>query len=648
MELKECALNYVNQGFSIFPLRSKSKVPAISGGFLASTTNTDIIDAWWSERPKSNIAIATGDRSGGIVVIDIDVDEIKGIDGRESIREWEKKYSKLPATATAITGRGGIHLYYKSSLQLPSKINLLDGVDIRANGGYVVAPGSIHENGREYIWDLDIEDYGIQPLPQSFIDLILKSSKSEHFEVQEEIKQGSRTNYLFKMVASMMAKGFDDDSIRLCIETENHKKCKPPLTSRELENEVFKALSRYKKGYSKEVKEQLKNKKAKQIEFKQAKEIPPHKIERPVQALELLNIKDLEHRELPPITFHIDKILADGVTILSAKSKMYKSWLCLQMAIAVARGDKLFGYNTVKSDVLYLDLENDLRITKDRLKKQLQGEPFPDNIYIVNEVCRLGDGLEEQLENILQTHPNIGLIIIDVLQYVRYVKERGENDYEADYKTFRYLKNIVKEKPISIICVHHSRKQNDDSDAFSNMLGSTALMGATDEAIVIHKKKRTDTVATISITGRTVESVDLVGRFNTDKCVWEVTGSEIELDRKIQEENYKTNPLRHLILKIMGIDGDSWESDEWWGTAADVVEMANKYSINIKNMDNAINLGRDITNIADDLLKFDNVLVTRKQKKIHGKLYRVISFKIDNPFKETDTQEKLQLGGENA
>lgn len=115
--MKEWALYYAELGLAVFPLAYRNKVPAIEGGCKAATTEKSKIERWWNQNPRYNIGIATGNKSNGLVVIDLDVDKNKGIDGYEVLRDWQNKHGELPETWQSITGRGGYHYFYKDMVQ---------------------------------------------------------------------------------------------------------------------------------------------------------------------------------------------------------------------------------------------------------------------------------------------------------------------------------------------------------------------------------------------------------------------------------------------------------------------------------------------------------------------------------------------------
>lgn len=114
--MKEWALYYAELGLAVFPLAYRNKVPAIEGGCKAATTEKSKIERWWNQNPRYNIGIATGNKSNGLVVIDLDVDKNKGIDGYEVLRDWQNKHGELPETWQSITGRGGYHYFYKDTI----------------------------------------------------------------------------------------------------------------------------------------------------------------------------------------------------------------------------------------------------------------------------------------------------------------------------------------------------------------------------------------------------------------------------------------------------------------------------------------------------------------------------------------------------
>ena len=135
--LLETALAYAERRIPVFPLRPGEKIPFDgSQGFKDATTNAERIREWWGNCPSANIGIPTGERSGLLV---IDVDHQAGLEALEA------EHGEMPATRTHGTGSGGMHYLYRypaGSGIRSSAGRLAEHVDVRGEGGYIVAPGS--------------------------------------------------------------------------------------------------------------------------------------------------------------------------------------------------------------------------------------------------------------------------------------------------------------------------------------------------------------------------------------------------------------------------------------------------------------------------------------------------------------------------
>jgi hypothetical protein len=140
------ALDYAAKGWAVFPCLPNAKEPATKRGFKDGTTNPATIRRWWLARPDYNVGVATGAASV-LLVLDID-----GSVGAETLRDLEQRYGALPETACSITS-SGCHLWFSISDAVPSTARRLgSGLDIRADGGYVIAPPSVHPDGSSYRW----------------------------------------------------------------------------------------------------------------------------------------------------------------------------------------------------------------------------------------------------------------------------------------------------------------------------------------------------------------------------------------------------------------------------------------------------------------------------------------------------------------
>lgn len=255
------ALAYAEMGLAVFPVcawgnnPSAFKRPLTGKGLIEATTDPETIKKWWKKWPRANIAIATGSRSGGIIAIDLDVKEEKGIDGRETLRSWEKEHGSLQdSTWMAITGGGGYHIFYHSSKEVSCDRDIFrdgSGVDVRGEGGYVVAPPSLHFNGQRYQWEYSPDEFVLAEADERVFEFISAGKKDEvdkgKFSSPAVIQEGTRDDTIFKLACSLQAKGLSDEAILAAALTENAEKCQPPLTEKEVETKVKSAL-KYNKG----------------------------------------------------------------------------------------------------------------------------------------------------------------------------------------------------------------------------------------------------------------------------------------------------------------------------------------------------------------------------------------------------------------
>ena len=249
MSLVDEALKYAEMGLAVFPV-NRNKSPCTPHGCKDAKKDPGAIKNWWKKFPDANIGIATGSISGGIVVIDIDVDDNRGIYGTDSLREWEREHGELPETWRSITGRGGYHYYYKSDEPIKNTTGLYPGIDIRGEGGYVIAPPSIHSNGREYEWEIGPEDCELCEADNLVMRFIRKRhtevTRKPHFELPDNITQGHRNDTLYRYGCSLQSQGFDDDEILEKLQSANQR-CDIPLSDEEVAT-IFGSVTSYQKG----------------------------------------------------------------------------------------------------------------------------------------------------------------------------------------------------------------------------------------------------------------------------------------------------------------------------------------------------------------------------------------------------------------
>lgn len=184
----DLAVSYIEQGWPVFPCRNATeeaidpqtgeiitlneKTPRTSNGFKGATKMRRIIDRWWSDWPDSAVGIPTG-AATGVFVLDID-NKPGGANGFDWLEEMEAEHGALPETARVTTPNGGLHIYFNYVAGTRNRGALGGGVDIRSEGGYVLAAGSRMTDGREYKWEPDADKIPkVADAPQWLLDLLL-------------------------------------------------------------------------------------------------------------------------------------------------------------------------------------------------------------------------------------------------------------------------------------------------------------------------------------------------------------------------------------------------------------------------------------------------------------------------------------------
>jgi hypothetical protein len=222
---------------------SAGKHPIVAAGFRSASKDLEQIKSWWGKYPQANIGIATGKVSGVVV---LDVDPRHG--GFDSL----VKYS-LPPTMKARTGGSGEHYYFRPSddIEIRNSAGKLGaGLDVRGEGGYVVAPPSNHLLG-VYEWERWDE---IAELPAMVRTACVsgqprtdKDKKKETHPLTQAVLTGRRNSTLASLAGSMRHRGFSREAITRALLAENKQRCQPPLDSAEV-RDIARSISRYNCG----------------------------------------------------------------------------------------------------------------------------------------------------------------------------------------------------------------------------------------------------------------------------------------------------------------------------------------------------------------------------------------------------------------
>jgi len=353
--LLEAALRYASLGLRVIPLRPRDKAPVLSDWPAKATTDSDTIAKWWQQNPEANVGLVCGEQ---IVVLDVD-----GPPGWESLTGVGLKPEQLPVTWIAQTGRdGGQHLYFRHSYDSHrSRVRLLVGVDIKGDGGYVVAPPSVHPNGNHYQWQAGRApwDVNLAELPESLLQLLAKrdhrSNGDDGHDAHDDeprkrfdtaralagVPEGQRDETIFKLTMRLRNAEVPREMAETLV-LEAARNCLPPFP----ENTALGKVARVYEGYG------LRERDAGQQDtWSKAK-----------TAFEFIESGNQEPE------WSVDRLISPGaITVLASPRGLGKTHFALKLAVATALNGDLLGRPVKAGRVLLIDRDNPKREIRRRL-----------------------------------------------------------------------------------------------------------------------------------------------------------------------------------------------------------------------------------------------------------------------------------------
>ena len=265
-----------------------------------------------------------------------------------------------------------------------------------------------------------------------------------------------------------------------------------------------------------------------------------------LHTISMTELYQTAYQSRPPI---IDGLLYAGAYILAGAPKIGKSFLVAQIAYHVSTGEALWGYEVHQGTVLYLALEDDFQRIQSRMF-MMYGVADTASLHFATAANKIGNCLDEQLENFIKEHPDTKLVIIDTMQKIR--EAGGEAySYASDYEIIGKLKRFADRHSICIVTVHHTRKQP-AGDSFETISGTTGLLGCADGALLMQKKKRTALEATVDVVGRDQQDQILYLKKDADTQIWNL--------EKVENELHKEPPdhVLEAVAKLVSAEQPVW------------------------------------------------------------------------------------------
>lgn len=455
----QAALKYRAMGFSVIPVLGK-RPPIQWKDFQYRIALEEEVIKWFETYPAANIAIVTGPISE-LVVVDVD----EGADISKLV---------LPQTVVVKTGGYGFHYYYKypKDKTVPSTAGVIDKVDIRGMGGYVVAPPSIHISGNRYEFAIPPEDTEISVCPIWLYEKNNTREKSSFSQVIHGVVEGSRNDSAATVIGKFLYSFEPSDW---------ESTAWPSLIGWNLQNNPPLANAELRKVYEsvKKIELERRNKSTNQTTNSNDSSTYP----------ELIKISDLLQLEIPDQEWIVENLIPKGgIAILSGKPKVAKSWLTLDMALNIAIGIPFLGkFKTEASNILYISMDEGIFLTAKRAQQFITENEQPKLIYTQWPDLKL-DSFDKLplLKQIVQSE-RVGLVIIDSL---RRVISGDENDSRVINRLQHSFKSLM-DLGVTIFSIHHQTKDymGINRSGLEKLRGSSDIGAMVDTHLMLEKTK---------------------------------------------------------------------------------------------------------------------------------------------------------------
>lgn len=236
----EAALAYLIRGWSVIPVEPRGKRPLVPWlEFQQRCARENEVQKWFRARPASNVAIVTGVVSG-LVVLDIDV----GHGGTESLKRLQREHGALPPTIEAVSGSGGRHFYFAHpGAVVRNRAGVVPGIDLRGDGGCVVAPPSLHPTGKRYKWKTRHVpgDADLAKMPPWLLRLVRgdktrsgRSVSQWRNLVRDGVDEGQRNSIIASLAGHLLHSDVDSQVVLELLLAWNRARCRPPLSDHEV------------------------------------------------------------------------------------------------------------------------------------------------------------------------------------------------------------------------------------------------------------------------------------------------------------------------------------------------------------------------------------------------------------------------------
>lgn len=532
--IKNQALSLREMGWSVIPVDSNKKPLVKWEEYQKRIASIDEIEAWFEQWPNANIGVVTGSISKLIVV---DIDPRHG---------GTNKLFKEFKTPCSITGGGGWHYYFTSDKMIKNRAGVLPGIDIRGEGGFVIAPPSMHSSGGAYQWHISPKEASFSEFPHWILHVTEKSqNKGDWQDVLYGVSEGERNTSAARVIGKLLSvfsrEDWEEFVIPLVRDWNNQNN--PPLSDKELEStynslverelqkieDIDESLHLYKEGGAMQWKE-------------------------PVLITTLSS-------EQTPVDWLWEGFLARGqFTLFASLWKAGKTTLICWLLKSIESQEQFIGKDTKSVNVLIISEESEALWAKRKEEYQ-----FGTNIWLSCRPLNRKTNSQQWVQFISRTaefclENQIDFVIIDTL--ATFWPVRDENDATQVTSALLPLNSLLDMK-LALMVIHHDRKSGGEEGTASR--GSGALPAYADIIVEFRRfdpSKREDTRRIVKTYSRYEETPPELVLELTEQG-YEVHGTKAQV---IQKEKLSLvldivpfEPASYSIDKILS----EWPEDEY-------------------------------------------------------------------------------------
>ena len=454
------ALRYLACGWSVIPIRPADKRPLIGWArYQQERPNEELVRHWFEQWPDAGIGIVTGIISG-LFVLDAD-----GETGAETLRELEVKHGPLE-TVEALTPGGGRHLYFRHpGGTIPNAVRFASGLDARADGGYVVAPPSVHPNSGVYAFDLahHPDDTPLADAPAWLLNLVTGAAPVTVAPAEDDwqlaalrgVAQGARNDTAARLAGHFLNAGLPAGEVAEILIGWNSRN-RPPLLAREVRLIV----------------ESIAKAEAKAVQ---------------VEA-ELVSWEAMltDPNQVPWL---LDGLLPDGgLAVMAGEGGDGKGWFALMAAAAITSGEAFLGefHAAGAGGVIYVDAERGRRYMASRVKDITLATGRKPAVMFLFRPPKLDS---QWLAALVEKH-RPALLIVDSLSRLLPPGTK-DTDNSAMSEVLGALRDIAERFGCCVLVIHHFKKRAEfaDNRPVARVRGASSIVNVADVVIGTAKTK---------------------------------------------------------------------------------------------------------------------------------------------------------------